>query len=159
MIDFLLLSVLKSAFFLPQRVPPTNGGDPWEMVWACLSSTSSNHFGKIGCKRPYIEYGHVDTRSRFQCKSEFWVKAGFSTVWGKNAAPWNRTIFLLLLNEELFFLRLARVPAPHKCPPQVARFQCKSWLREKLRTRFTSTSSSLDVWLRCHQVLAAETDA
>ena len=20
-------------FFLPQRVPPTNGGDPWEMVW------------------------------------------------------------------------------------------------------------------------------
>ena len=34
----------------------------------------------------------------FQCKSWFWVKAGFSTVWGKNTAPWNRTIFLLLLN-------------------------------------------------------------
>ena len=57
------LCTKKCFFFLPQRVPPTNGGDPWEMVWTCLSSTSSNHFGKIGCKRPYIEYGDVDTGS------------------------------------------------------------------------------------------------
>ena len=33
LIDFLLLCVLKSTVILPQRVPPTNGGDPWEMIW------------------------------------------------------------------------------------------------------------------------------
>ena len=54
--DFLLLCVLKSDFFFPRRVPPTNGGDPWEMVWARQVQT-------IGCKRPYIEYGDVDTGS------------------------------------------------------------------------------------------------
>ena len=34
-IDQFLISLRtkKYIFFLPQRVPPTNGGDPWEMVW------------------------------------------------------------------------------------------------------------------------------
>ena len=53
--EFLLLCVLKSRFFSTAKGPPTNGGDPWEMVsWA---SADSIHFGKLGCKCAYIEYG------------------------------------------------------------------------------------------------------
>ena len=53
--DFLLLCALKSTFFLPQRPPP-------RMVeihgkQSGLSSTGSNHFGKLACKRTYIQYG------------------------------------------------------------------------------------------------------
>ena len=53
--DFLLLCVLKSIFFYRKGSPP-------RMVeihgkWSRLSNTDSNHFGKLGCKRTYIEYG------------------------------------------------------------------------------------------------------
>ena len=54
--DFLSLSVLKSIFFSYRK------GSPPRMVeihgkWSRLSNTDSNHFGKLGCKRAYIEYG------------------------------------------------------------------------------------------------------
>ena len=54
--DFLLLCVLKSRFFFYRK------GSPPRMVeihgkWSRLSNTDSIHFGKLGCKRTYIEYG------------------------------------------------------------------------------------------------------
>ena len=61
LIDFLLLCV-------PQRVPPTNGGDPWFPMQILILGKS-------------------------------WI---FNCL-GKNIAPWNRTIFLLLLNERITF--------------------------------------------------------
>ena len=51
----LCLCVLKSSFFYRKGSPP-------RMVeihgkWSRLSNTDSNHFGKLGCNRTYIEYG------------------------------------------------------------------------------------------------------
>ena len=53
--DFCLLCVLKNTCFYRK-------GSPARMVeihvnWSRLGSADSNHFGKLGCKRTYIEYG------------------------------------------------------------------------------------------------------
>ena len=54
--------------------------------WSRLSNTDSNHFGKLGCKRAYIEYGgdtgfHIKGKGRFPLSNR--IQESKIVGWGK----------------------------------------------------------------------------